>query len=107
LPVCRQTESRLQEHRKEEITFAKKNDIHLITSSAWRNTQQAGTGSVGLLLSKKAEALYVRLRVEALRVMRATFARNPETTAVVAYSPTNISNNDEELEKFCEHMTNS
>jgi len=36
--------------------------------------------------------------------MRATFAGNPETTAVVAYSPINISNNDEELEEFYGHM---
>jgi len=32
--------------------------------------------------------------------MRATFSGNPETTAVVVYSPTTISNNDEELEEF-------
>jgi len=40
----------IQEHRRvseDEITFAKKSGIYLITS-AWRNTQQAATGVVGL-----------------------------------------------------------
>ena len=47
-----------QEHRRvseNDITFASKNSYHLITSTVWRNTQQAATGGGGIVLTLKAE----------------------------------------------------
>ena len=97
----------VQEHRRvseEETTFAKKNNYHLITASAWRNKAQAATGGVGIVLSRKAENALSKVEVISPRVMTATFAGNPETTIIVAYSPTNLTTNDEEVEEFYEHL---
>ncbi len=81
----------IQEHRRvseEEITFARKKQLPSKTSTAWRNSQQAATGGVGFVLSKKVEGALCKVEVISPRVMTATFSGNPETTIIVAYSPT-------------------
>ena len=97
----------VQEHRRvsdEELTFARKNSYHLVTSSAWRNSSQAATGGVGIILNNKAENAMTKVESISSRVMIATFAGNPETTIIVAYSPTNVTTSDEETEIFYEDL---
>ena len=93
----------VQEHRgvnKDEITFENKNGYHLITTTAWRNKQKAAIGGVGVILSKRAESALCKVEGVSKRVMKATFVGNPETTVIVAYSPTNMADNKEEVELF-------
>ena len=93
----------VQEHRRvseEELKFVKANDYHLITTPAWRNNSQATTGGVGILLNNKAESALGKINLISPRIMKATFLGNPETTVIVAYSPTNVSENEEEAETF-------
>ena len=56
------------------------------------------------VLSKKAENALFKVEAISPRVMTATFAGNPETTIIVAYSPTNITTNNVEVEEFYEHL---
>ena len=98
----------IQEHRRvhddEELKFTKHSKYHLITSSAWRNNAQAATGGVGILLNNKAENALCEVVTISPRVMKATFVGNPETTIIVAYSPTNVQSTDSETEKFYDDL---
>ena len=50
----------LQEHRrvqKEDLKYLQLEDHLLVTASAWRNSAQAATGGVGILLNKRAESV--------------------------------------------------
>ena len=77
----------VQEHRRvsnDKITFFRSDGYQLVTVSAWRNTQQAATGGVGLLLSKKAVCCLCKVEAVSKRILKATFAGNPQTTVIVA-----------------------
>ena len=100
----------VQEHRRvtnEELKFAKVNNLHFITTPAWRNSSQAATGGVGIVLSSKAEKALRKVESVSSRIMKATFASNPETTIFVAYSPTNVSTTAEETESFYKYLRNA
>ena len=76
-------------------------DNHLlVTSSAWRNTAQAALGGVGLLMNKAAENCLSDVIKISNRIVKATFSGNPETTIIVAYSPTNDKKNEAEVSTF-------
>ena len=97
----------VQEHRRvsnDKITFFRSNGYQLVTVSAWRNTQQAATGGVGLILSKKAVCCLCKVEAVSKRILKATFAGNPKTTVIVAYSPTNMSTNDAEVDCFYDNL---
>ena len=100
----------VQEHRRvtnEELKFAKVNNFHFITIPAWRNSSQAATGGVSIVLSSKAEKALRKVESVSSRIMKATFASNPETTIFVAYSPTNVSTTAEETESFYKDLRNA
>ena len=97
----------IQEHRRthnEEVKFQKIDDHMLITTSAWRNKAQAATGGVGILLSSAAEKVLSDISKISDRIMKATFAGNPETTIIVAYSPTNVRGHEEEADLFYQDL---
>ena len=98
----------LQEHRfiheeliTKEQTFG---EWSLITSSAWKNSVNAATGGVGILLSKKAYNAVASIEVISPRIMIATINGNPKTTVISCYSPTNVSD-EIEVERFYENLT--
>ena len=100
----------VQEHRRvtdEELKFTKVNNFHFITTPAWRNSSQAATGDVGIVLSSKSEKALRKVESVSSRIMKATFASNPETTIFVAYSPTNVSTTAEETESFYKDLRNA
>ena len=94
----------VQEHRRvheeEPISYEEYHGQYLITSSAWRNSQNAAVGGVGLLLDKRAKKALGEVKSISNRILVATFQGNPATTVIVAYSPTNTQRNDEEVDTF-------
>ena len=77
---------------------------YFITSSAWRNSQNAAVGGVGLLLSPQAKRALGEVTSVSNRILKATFEGSPRTTIIVAYSPTNTPGNEEEIEHFYEKL---
>ena len=93
----------IQEHRRihsEEVKFQQIDNHMLITISAWRNKAQAATGGVGILLSNAAEKVLSDVTRISDRIIKATFAGNPETSIIVAYSPTNVREHQDEANSF-------
>ena len=82
------------------MKFQQLDNHMLITTSAWRNKSQAATGGVGILLSSAAEKVLSDISKISDRILKATFAGNPETTIIVAYSPTNVKGNEEKSDIF-------
>ena len=82
----------IQEHRivhSSEIEYQDLGSSYLITCSAWRTSNGAACGGVGMVLDKKTAfnsltSVYRHDR----RTMVANFAGNPVTTFMVTYSPT-------------------
>ena len=94
----------LQEHRRVHedvpISYEERNGQYFITSSAWRNSQKAAVGGVGLLLDRRAKKALGEVKTFSNRILVATFEGNPATTVIVAYSPTSTTGNEEEVELF-------
>ena len=78
--------------------------MHQQTASAWRNDSQAATGGVGILINPTVEKVLCDISRISERVLKATFAGNPETTIIVAYSPINVSKNTKQTEAFFNHL---
>ena len=72
----------------EEIKTEDRNKCTLITSSAWRNSNGAASGGVGLLMSKTTESALAEVKSFNERIIIAHFNGNPTTTVIVHYSPT-------------------
>ena len=64
------------------------NKCALVTSSAWRNSNGAASGGVGLLMSKTTESALADIKPFNERIIIAHFNGNPKTTVIVHYSPT-------------------
>ena len=100
----------IQEHRRvhsDELLY-KHMDKHLVvTASAWRNTAQAATGGVGLVMNSAAEQVLCDVNKISDRIIVATFAGNPETTVIVVYSPTNVRAHTEAVDEFYEQLRNA
>ena len=94
----------IQEHRRvhedEPISYQECQGQYIITSSAWRNSQNAAVGGVGLLLDRRAQKALGEVKSISNRILMATFQGNPATTVIVAYSPTSTQGNEEEVENF-------
>ena len=69
------------------INFKKLPGCVLITQSAWRNSQNAANGGVGLVVNKAAESVLSDVKYVNKRILIATFNGNPSTTVIVNYSP--------------------
>ena len=84
----------------EEIQTKQLNKCTLITSSAWRNSNGAANGGVGLLVATRTESALAEIKKYNERIIIAHFNGNPGTTIIVHYSPTEGSETSEE------HYTN-
>ena len=93
----------IQEHRAvhdEEIKIEKyKKGVHLITSSAWRNSRQAATGGVGVMVTKAAYKAVSLIKSYGKRILLVSFNGNPKFTIMSVYSPTE-SASEAEAEDF-------
>ena len=97
----------IQEHRrihKEELLYEHMDDHLLVTASVWRNSAQAAVGGVGFLINKKSEAALCEINKISDRIVRATFAGNPECTLIAAYVPTNCKQQEKDTEEFYENL---
>ena len=97
----------IQEHRvvhDEEIKIEKhQKGVHLITSSAWRNSMQAATGGVGFMLTKNAYNAISLIKTYGKRILLISFDGNPRFTLVSVYSTTE-SSSEEEAEEFHDNL---
>ena len=59
----------------------------LITSSAWRNSNNAANGGVGLLVTRKVENALSDIEPITERILCVHFNGNPATTVIVHYAP--------------------
>ena len=93
----------IQEHRFIHEELVTKEQTHggwkLITCSAWKNTVNASTGGIGMLVSPNAYNALASVEKISSRIMVATFNGNPQTTIICCYSPTNVSD-AAEVEEF-------
>ena len=93
----------LQEHRQvhknnrcsEVNRYQAGSGYELYTSSAWRNTSQAATGGVGIVLGRVAQKLLTSVDRISDRVLKATFQGNPALSIIVAYAPCEYADADE------------
>ena len=98
----------VQEHRfyHEDIVL-QNHDMgkgwNLITSSAWKNSNNSTIGGIGILLSQHAQKSLNNIETITSRIMVATFSGNPKTTVICCYSPTN-SSEEEEVENFYDDL---
>ena len=68
----------------------------LITSSAWRNSNNASSGGVGLLVNGKVESAISEIEPVNERILCVHFNGNPATSVIVHYAPTEGSKGTEE-----------
>ena len=84
----------IQEHRiyHLEIDTDRKtiDGYHLITSSAWKNSQGSKVGGVGILLSARAAEQLKSVVKISPRILVAYFYSNQQITIIACYSPTNV-----------------
>ena len=89
----------VQEHRivhDEEIRMERfSKGVHLITSSAWRNSRGASMGGVGIMVTKKAYQAISLIKSYGNRILLVSFNGNPRLTVIVVYSPTEAAKDDE------------
>lgn len=81
----------IQEHRivhSTEIEYQDLGDCYLITSSAWRTSNGAATGGVGIVLDKTIFSSLTSVYKYDRRTLVANFAGNPTVTVMATYSPT-------------------
>ena len=93
----------IQEHRfyhpDQETKSTPKDSYQLITSSAWKNAQNATIGGVGVLLSSRASNNLLSVESINPRILVIEFEGNPKTTIICVYSPHNACSTDE-IEDF-------
>ena len=84
-------------HTKDDdkIKYWKLDNCTLITSSAWRNSQGAAVGGIGILLSKQAEKSISEVTSVNQRILVVTFNGNPATTVIANYAPVEGSEDSE------------
>ena len=71
----------------------------MITGSAWKNSVNAATGGIGILINNTSFNYLVNVTLVSKRIMIVNFNGNPLTSIIVCYSPTNVSD-PMEIENF-------
>ena len=94
-------------HSDENILTERLDNCTLITSSAWRNSNNAASGGVGLIVSKAVESALCNVETINERIICAHFNGNPTTSIVVHYSPTEGSVDAEEHYANLANVVNS
>ena len=83
-------------HDEEDTRIEEHVNCVLITTSAWRNSNGAASGGVGLVVSKKAEKALAEVKPINNRIVVAVFNGNPKTTIIINYAPVEGSEDAEE-----------
>lgn len=88
----------VHENREAPVLFQSLGKYTLITTSAWRNTNNSAAGGVGLLLDRKAENALAEVNQWNNRIIVAQFIGSgfPALTVIVHYSPVEGSDAAEE-----------
>ena len=90
ITICGIQEHRIV-HKEEEKDLVKQSNVGLgytlYTISAWRNSAQASTGGVGLLVNNMAQKTLISIDRISERILKASFKANPVLTIIVAYGP--------------------
>ena len=98
----------IQEHRFiHEDTDIKEHTYDkwkLLTLSACKNSINAATGGIGMLVSSQAYNTIASVEMISPRIMIVNFQGNPHTSVISCYSPTNISD-EKETEIFYTKLT--
>ena len=89
-------------HEEDPIQIEQLDNCTLITS-AWRNTNAASAGGVGVFVNNHAEKALAEIKSINSRIMAVVFSGNPNTTVVVNYAP--VEGSEEENEHY-EALTN-
>ena len=88
----------IQEHRiihSDTVQYeAFQEGTNLITTSAWRNTQNASCGGIGALLNNMAFRSLAGVTSFTQRILIMNFAGNPATTVIVTYAPTEAADSE-------------
>ena len=91
----------IQEHRythTEDIKYHQTcNGWTLVTASSWKNSVNATVGGVGMLIGPRALKTLNSIERIQPRMMAARFNGNPRATIISCYSPTNISEETEQV----------
>ena len=101
----------VQEHRiilqdPNNIEYKTIGSSFFIISSGWRNEAQASQGGVGALISKRAKRALLDAKRITDRILRVEFDGNPKTTVLVAYAPTNATE-QRVVEEFYSDLRNT
>ena len=65
--------------------------MQLLSCSAWKNSINAATGGIGMIVSPQAYNALSSVDKITPRIMIMNFHGNPQTTVISCYSPTNVS----------------
>ena len=71
----------------------------MITGSPWKNSVNAATGGIGILINKTSFNYLVNLTLLSKRIMIVNCNVNPQISIIIYYSPTNVSD-PMEIENF-------
>ena len=98
----------IQEHRfiHEDIVIKEHayDKWKLLTLSARKNSINAATGGIGMLVSSQAYKTIASVEMISHRIMIVNFQGNPQTSVISCYSPINISD-EQESEIFYTKLT--
>ena len=72
-------------HEDDPILVQQLDNCTLITTSAWRNSNGAACGGVGIVVSKDAEQALADIKPINKRILTVYFGGNPSTTMVINY----------------------
>ena len=81
---------------EEKIKYEKYEKLTPITTFAWRNSNNASSGGVGILIDNNSENALAEIIKWNNRILIVNFNGNPKTTIIVQYSPCEGSPNAEE-----------
>ena len=83
-------------HEDNDVSIKKLDRCTLITTSAWRNANNAASGGVGILVSNKLENLISEIRPHTNRILQINISKNPVLSIIVNYAPVNGNTESEE-----------
>ena len=93
----------VQEHRfyhpDDNLKYHDVGSYQLVTTSAYKNSNNATVGGVGFLLSQKASDNLLNIESITPRILILELEGNPKTTIVCVHSPHN-SSSEEDIEDF-------
>ena len=94
-------------HEEETVMVKQLDKCTLITTSAWRLSNNAACGGVGVLLNKAAEQCLAEIKPISERILVAEFTGNPKTTVIIHYAPTEGSDGAEQHYEMLSNVVNS